>query len=565
MHEMIAGNRNPFHSDSRPDLHWTTVNVGEAMPGVQTPLSGSIWCLGTGHGVLATFVAVGIATASQRSGRWDPPVEAPVTRPFLGRLAMQVEVFALIGDRLPGTSGESLVRAMFGELPDGFAFRPTKRHYGQVMWRFARLFLRLPRHISEVAEAGDAWYSERLSAIPDLDQSGALASLDDAVDHFKELMALQGIATFGTVEPLFAAVVRLVDKTGIGDAGVLSGSGSPEVSGLVTDIWKASRGDLSIGEVIRRHGFHGPMEGELSSLVWRDDDKPLRSLIEQYARKPDDADPRLAEQSRTRSRHKVSAELLAALPFWQRPAVRLVLRLAAERIPLRGVVKRSFLQALDVARASARRLGALLVAEGKLDDQDDIFFLTLDELHRPLPVDVKRVVADRRAQREHYMHLQMPRRWCGEPVEREEARQGPGRAGDKVTGIGVSDGEVEGLVRVVTNPDFADVEPDEILVAPFTDPSWASIMFISAGLVVDIGGAMSHAAVVARELGMPCVVNTQDGTRRLRTGDLVRVDGRTGYVEILEPAPSEETSHPNEGHAELTASRVPRTGPPCAH
>jgi phosphoenolpyruvate synthase/pyruvate phosphate dikinase len=103
-----------------------------------------------------------------------------------------------------------------------------------------------------------------------------------------------------------------------------------------------------------------------------------------------------------------------------------------------------------------------------------------------------------------------------------KADQAPGRAGDVVTGIGVSDGVVEGRARVVTNPDFADVEPDEILVAPFTDPSWASIMFVSAGLVVDIGGAMSHAAVVARELGMPCVVNTKDGTERLRTGDLVR-------------------------------------------
>jgi pyruvate,water dikinase len=104
-----------------------------------------------------------------------------------------------------------------------------------------------------------------------------------------------------------------------------------------------------------------------------------------------------------------------------------------------------------------------------------------------------------------------------------------------VQGIGVSAGRIEGIARVVTDPAFADVEPDEILVAPTTDPSWASVMYISAGLVVDIGGPISHAAVVARELGLPCVVNTRSGTRDIRTGDRVRVDGQSGTVEILEP------------------------------
>ncbi len=91
---------------------------------------------------------------------------------------------------------------------------------------------------------------------------------------------------------------------------------------------------------------------------------------------------------------------------------------------------------------------------------------------------------------------------------------------------------------MVTEPDFAEVESDEILVAPTTDPSWSSIMFVSKALVVDIGSALSHAAVVARELGLPCVVNTRDGTRLLHTGDRVRVDGTAGTVHILERAES---------------------------
>ena len=102
-----------------------------------------------------------------------------------------------------------------------------------------------------------------------------------------------------------------------------------------------------------------------------------------------------------------------------------------------------------------------------------------------------------------------------------------------LSGFGVSGGVVEGIARVLTSPDFAEVEPDEVLVAHTTDPSWSSIMFISSALVMDIGGSLSHAAVVARELEIPCVVNTQTGTSVIRTGDRVRVDGHEGTVEVL--------------------------------
>jgi pyruvate,water dikinase len=169
-----------------------------------------------------------------------------------------------------------------------------------------------------------------------------------------------------------------------------------------------------------------------------------------------------------------------------------------------------------------------------LADADDVFHLTVDEL-ADLPAEVDEMVRRRRQLREAYRRIDIPGDWCGSP---EPVRRDPGRAGDDavLTGIGVSAGTVEGVVRVVIDP-AQELEPDEILVAPTTDPSWSSIMFVSRALVVDIGGVLSHAAVVARELGLPCVVNTRTGTRRLRTGDRVRVDGKAGTVEILERAP----------------------------
>jgi phosphohistidine swiveling domain-containing protein len=194
---------------------------------------------------------------------------------------------------------------------------------------------------------------------------------------------------------------------------------------------------------------------------------------------------------------------------------------------------------IDVARGSARRAGEHFVAEGLLADRDDVFMLTPEELLAPLPDDVGELVAERRARRTEYQGLELASStWAGLP-ETVSVGGGPREGADvsEITGTGVSGGVVEGIVRVVTDPSFADVEPDEVLVAPTTDPSWSSIMFISSALVVDIGGVLSHAAVVARELQIPCVVETGNGTELLSTGDRVRVDGDRGVIEILERAP----------------------------
>ena len=99
--------------------------------------------------------------------------------------------------------------------------------------------------------------------------------------------------------------------------------------------------------------------------------------------------------------------------------------------------------------------------------------------------------------------------------------------------MGVSPGIVEGPVRVVSSPTDADVQAGEILVCVTTDPSWISLMVVASGLIIDVGGPVSHGAIVARELGVPCVINTGNGSQVLQTGQQVRVNGTTGIVEIM--------------------------------
>jgi pyruvate,water dikinase len=523
----------PLHSPSAPGLHWSTVNASEAVPGVQTPLSWTLWANGSEASTRWAGYAVGAMTAAERELPGD--VNDRFVRVFYGRIAIQCEVLALLGDRMPGTSGPAAVSSVLGHVPPDMKFHPTRRYYPTMAWRLPRSFIGVPRQVPSFAAEYERWRRAQLAALPGLDRSGLSAVLLDAREHVMAGIGFQTTVLFAVVQPLFDALSRTIDAAGVGDVSLLSGGGGAEMA-VIADIWAASRERMSLAEVVANHGFHGPLEGELSSHVWREDDRPLRKMIEQYRTRDDASDPAREARERDARRREQVAAVLAALPRSSRPGAKLVLKLAGERIPLRGVAKRSFLGAFDVGRATARRLGEMLLASGELQDAEDVFYLTIDELAGPLPRDVEDLVARRRERRVEYQRLRLPSEWVGAPtpIPITEANTGVDD-GDVIEGIGVSAGTVEGVVRVVHDPAFAEVEPDEILVAPVTDPSWSSVMFISAALVVDIGGPLSHAAVVARELEIPCVVNTGDGTTRLRTGDRVRVDGKAGRVSILEP------------------------------
>ena len=90
-----------------------------------------------------------------------------------------------------------------------------------------------------------------------------------------------------------------------------------------------------------------------------------------------------------------------------------------------------------------------------------------------------------------------------------------------------------GLAKVITDPTTEIILPGEILVAPFTDPGWTPLFINAAGLVMEVGGLMTHGSVVAREYGIPAVVGVLGATQRIATGQRIRVDGNQGYVEIL--------------------------------
>jgi pyruvate,water dikinase len=509
-----------LHDPGPPDSHWSTDNVGEAAPGVLTPLSWSMW--GATGDRMSREIAyrMGVFSSADRGGF------PRITRPFYGRIALRMEYVAAVGDRMPGATGQDAVASLFGRVPETMSFAPTRARYPVVACKLPYAMVTTPKAVRAIAAETDAWWRTEVRRLPELSLEQARAVLAHAVRRFDETLTIHSLGLLAVMQPLLVELTKLVERAGVGDIGELSGSGGAEMA-IISDIWRASRGEITVDAVVANHGFHGPLEGEVSSHVWREDPAPLLRMIDSYATLDESENPLRRTQLAQLRLPDLQQAVLAALPRTRRPAARLLLRLAASHLPLRGVGKRAFLQSLDVARGATRRLGEHLDL--------DAFYLTAPELTGALPADAGALVARRRERGSEYQAMAVPGMWRGvpEPVPAETPEE---ETAGTITGTGVSAGVVEGVVRVVTDPGFADVEDGEILVSPTTDPSWASIMFLSAGLVVDIGGALSHAALVARELGIPCVVNTRNGSRALRTGDRVRIDGKAGTVEILERA-----------------------------
>jgi pyruvate,water dikinase len=311
-------------------------------------------------------------------------------------------------------------------------------------------------------------------------------------------------------------------------------------------MWDLAHEKLDRATFLLRHGFHGPDEGQMTSRVWREDTAPLDSQLRRFAGLGPDQHPSVAEQRQVEIREAAEAELLAAVGRLKAPGAKLVLRIARTLIPLREIGKANYTQCLDGARLAARVIGRELVATGRRDDAEDVFGLTYAELTAArLPDDLRSLAAERATIRADYLTTDLAEKWTGAPQRIPLATADcadDGAATDKpITGEGVGGGAVTGRARVVIDPATEELEPGEILVCRSTDPGWTSLFHLAGGVAVDMGGTMSHAAIIARELGIPCLTCTVDGTRRVRTGDLVRLDGDAGSLEILErPAISSE-------------------------
>ena len=290
-----------------------------------------------------------------------------------------------------------------------------------------------------------------------------------------------------------------------------------------------------MAEFLKEHGHRAVREFDFSCPRWRDDPTFVYESVRNYlSHPPGQATPRQHYEHQRREHAIAKEELWQALEWHplRRLLARKLVRVIEERMPLREAFKFYTLYGAAHARDLLLEVARRLVERGLLEKPDDYFFLSIPEIEKLATGQLEKAwvreqVVIRRRELAENMRVDPPLivRSDGKPVMRAAP------AGQVVKGVGASPGVVRGPARVLFDPtDGARLHTGEILVAKFTDPSWTPLFLTAAGLIMEVGGIVSHGAIVAREYGIPAVVGVKEATRILRQGEMVEVNGGTGEV-----------------------------------
>ena len=293
-----------------------------------------------------------------------------------------------------------------------------------------------------------------------------------------------------------------------------------------------------------RYGARAPSEIDVSRPRYRDAPGAILAAVAGNLRAGEPGSHRAHHARLVREAEAAAAAILEAAargPLgWARlPLARRLIAAHRGLTPVREHPKLLLVHLFDAVRQLALEAGAALTAEGRLDRAEDVFFLDLDELEAALldpEAELRVRVNARREDLARFQAMAPPRVMTSEGEIPSVEHAASGAPSGALVGSPASAGVVEGRARVINDPATEVLEKGEILVAPFTDPGWTPLFVNAAGLVMEVGGMMTHGSVVAREYGIPAVVCVPGATRRIRTGQRIRVHGDGGYVEILEDA-----------------------------
>lgn len=287
---------------------------------------------------------------------------------------------------------------------------------------------------------------------------------------------------------------------------------------------------------LREFGARGVAEIDVGVARWGEDPEHVIGALANYLAQDR---PELAPDRQFERGRGVAEQMITTLVGRARAKGRLrgkLVKFAFDRMRalagMREAPKFFIVRVLARGRALLQGIGATLQGLGRLARADDVFMLTLPELQAALQgADARPLVLARRASFERERERRhLPRVLLSDGTDAETLLPTPTGAG--LTGTPASAGRVTGLARVVLDPAGARIEPGEILVAPSTDPGWTPLFLTAGGLVMEMGGAMSHGSVVAREYGIPAVVGVAHATARIVTGQRITVDGGAGTVTV---------------------------------
>ncbi len=530
----------------------TTCNVGEMLPGAVTPLSLSTSVAGIDYGMRRMIWKAGAIRRIE-----EVPPQACIAS-FGNHLFINLSPLYLIGDHVLGASREGVMLSLCGRtLPD--IPQPSRPEYSRLhKVRCAR------KYFSILLGVGGACRKIRRLAdkrgfLESSDAAALLKEIDGRLWEIDEAFWLHYIASAysGSMSSALQTILleqgrdeeeikgllaeALEDIDGIESVDILrslrrlaralqtehpeaADMDAAQLATLLKSCGPESRAALSA--FLGRHGHRAIREAEMRSKSWHMDEESLCGYLKSVLASG-------AQEAERPREAKAEPRILQGQNGALRRMMRYIVAQARRGVVHREWTKSMSIKVLDRFKTAYRRAGDLLAAQGLLPDADLVFFLTHKELMRLSEGDtalVKKASARRRV-----LETQKTFRFEQIVVGRPHPIPQPAPEGARVlTGSSISRGSATGPARVVRSvEDAGALQPGEIMVAAFTDIGWSPYYCMLGALVTEVGSALSHGAVVAREYALPLVSGVTLATETIRTGDMLRVDADNGLVEII--------------------------------
>lgn len=531
---------------------YTRCNIGEMMPGAFCPLTASVSGYAIDYAMQMTQVVA----------RAQPTYETPWLQVgyFYGHLFLNLTEGTALSSGILGNSREQFSMSICGRVIDELDAKPPQPFHRKLVNTFLltahalsagpairRLGTQIagfsvptgddPRLVLEQLEAGvDLYCDVTLTHVRSSSRAAVAANI------LESTLVRRAIKNGHSPEEGQAEAMRLMAGAADVESAMMLGQLHALVRAIAADAAATERflsaapedavtalrnADTAAGAALRefliRHGHRGYRELCMRDPSWAEDPGGLGAMMQAMLR--------AAAEPTDRGPADRRADALSS------PTLRILARLAQGGARSREETKSKMALMAHALKRGYRHLGEVLARSGRLPDADLDFFFDRGELPRVVgDEDITELVqwaVQRRAALPFQDSLEFDDVSVGRP--RPVVAPPPGTFADgQIVGRPAGRGTVEGTVRVARSiQDAREVQPGEILVAPVTDVGWTPYFTVIAALVTDIGSAVSHGAVVAREYGLPCVVNTLVGTQALETGDRVRVDGDRGVVTRL--------------------------------
>ncbi len=558
---------------------WTRANVGEVLPEPPSPLGWDlVWETGTLEGWRHCYVErLGMGPDELSPGRPE------VVGMFGGYAYLGASAIRIWAERTPGMTADAIDQAYFGDHPDvpPYVAEPwhvrheTTTHMegwlGWVMGSFDQSELEADRVTAnasrasrpDLAAASDAELIARARSFTatiltmfsqHINQSGAasigpgtLGAIAAAMgDPTLTLRLIGGLGDVDSAAPSYAmwemsrtvrASSDLREAFGHGHRGLtdrLRASDAPDAQTFVA----------LLDNFLAEFGSRGPNEWDIHADVWETKPDLVLALIDRMRLAPDESAPGASHAAREAEREALVASVTEALAGDPETQGTFLAAITSSKtfVPGRERSKTSIIKVIHEVRMAVFELGRRAVAAGVLERPNDLCLLFDDELEAFVadPAPFAAVLTERRNHLEHLVSIEAPFIINNTipPIESWPRKTDRGfsllSVGDVLSGLPGCSGTYRGIARVILDPsEPGDLDHGDILIAPHTDPAWTPLFVAAGAVVVNVGAALSHAIIVSRELGLPCVVSATDATLRIPDGAEIEVNGDTGAVTLI--------------------------------